>query len=302
MRVPRFLLTFAFCFVAAAAFAHPGWGIVRDAQGNTFFTDLKQVWKLAPDGALTVAVPHVHTHELVLDARGNLYGENLSYEPPDKWHNYFWQRSPDGRIATIVPDGGVTRGASLLKDSAGNEYSIEQNNHTRTKTLLLKRTPRKDVSELAGGAFGMKDGSGNRAQLGSVGGVAVMPDGTVFLVDGAALRKVMLDGTVSTIAHDLDRPKKLLKGTGGLANPRSGLRLDAAGNAYIADFDNRRILKIAPGGGRVTAYETPLGWGPTGIWIDGDDLYVLEYRHPFGNGVRVVRARAGKGTVLEKVD
>ncbi|MBI2678842.1 MAG: hypothetical protein HYX28_08675 [Candidatus Koribacter versatilis] len=298
----RLAFVFAFCLVAATALAHPGWGIVRDVQGNTFFTDLKQVWKLAPSGELTVVVPHVHTHELVIDARGNLCGENLAYEAPDKWHDYFWRRSPDGRVTTVIADGGVTRGVSLLKDAAGNEYSVEQNNHTRTRTVLLKRTPAGNVTEVAGGAFGAKDGKGNAAQFGSVGGVAVMPDGSVFLVDGSALRKVATDDTVTTIARGLDQPAKLLHGTGGLANPRSGLRLDPAGNAYIADFDNRRALKITPNGARVTAYESPLGWGPTGIWIEGEDLYVLEGRHPFGDGVRVVRARGGKGTVLAKVD
>lgn len=297
-----FGFVFAFCLMTATALAHPGWGIVRDGRGNIFFTDLKQVWKLAPSGELTVAVPHVHTHELVIDPRGNLFGENLSYEAPDKWHDYFWQRSPDGRVTTVIADGGVTRGVSLLKDGAGNEYSVEQNNHTRRNTILVKRTPERKVLELAGGAFGMKDGKGSAARLGSVGGVAVMLDGTVFLVDGGALRKVAPDGTVKTIARGLEKPAKLIQGTGGLSNPRSGLRLDAVSNAYIADFDNRRVLKVAPNGTRVTAYESPLGWGPTGIWIEGEDLHVLEARHPFGEGVRVVRARGGKGTVLAKVD
>jgi hypothetical protein len=58
--------------VSAVAEAHPGIGIVQDRQRNIFYTDLKQVWKIAPDGRKTVAVPNVHTHELSLDAEGNL--------------------------------------------------------------------------------------------------------------------------------------------------------------------------------------------------------------------------------------
>ena len=60
--------------------AHPGIGIVVDSRGNVFYTDLKQVWRIAPDGTRSVAVPGVHTHELYLDAQDNLFGQHLWYE------------------------------------------------------------------------------------------------------------------------------------------------------------------------------------------------------------------------------
>lgn len=300
----RLLWIFLFLGLSAVpAFAHPGWGIVRDARGNVFFTDLKQVWKLAPDGKVSVAVPNVHTHDLRIDAQGNLYGENLSYESGrDKWHNYFWRLTPEGRLETIVPDGEVTRGFSLLKDAAGNMYGFEQNNHTRTRTLLLKRTSRGEVQELAGGAFGIKDGKGKEAQFSSVGGVDVLPDGTIYLVDGATLRKVSPDGQVTTLARELDQPRKLIQGTAGLANAFFGVRYDGSGTVYVADYDNRRVLKLsADGKQRVTAYESPFGWAPTGVWVAADELYVLECRHPFGDSVRVIYARNGRGSVRAKV-
>lgn len=34
------------------ALAHPGIGIVMDSKGNVFYTDLKQVWKISPDGTV----------------------------------------------------------------------------------------------------------------------------------------------------------------------------------------------------------------------------------------------------------
>jgi hypothetical protein len=69
------LIVFTFAIaVAAVAVAHPPVSVVLDAQGNAYYSDLDQVWKVAPDGTKTVAVPHVHTHELYLDAQGNLYG------------------------------------------------------------------------------------------------------------------------------------------------------------------------------------------------------------------------------------
>ena len=301
MKLLRLLLLC--CLLALPATAHPGWGIVRDTRGNLFFTDLKQVWMLSPAGVLSVVVPAVHTHELVIDHDGNLFGENVTYESAaDKWHNYLWKRTPDGQVMTVVPDGQVLRGFSLLRDAAGNMYAIEQNNHTRTRTLLLKRTPAGETQELAGGAFGIRDGKGKDAQFSSVGGVDVLPDGTIYLVDGATLRKVTPEGQVTTLARDLDKPRRLIQGTAGKANAFFGVRYDGKDNVYVADYDNRRVLKLsADGKQRVTAYESSFGWAPTGVWVAGEDLYVLEWRHPFGDSVRVVHARHGRGSVRVKV-
>jgi hypothetical protein len=52
--------------LSAAIGAHPGSGIVSDRAGRIFFTDLRQVRRVDPDGTLAVAVPDTHTHELVL--------------------------------------------------------------------------------------------------------------------------------------------------------------------------------------------------------------------------------------------
>src|SRR5258706_14893452 len=65
------LLGLALLLAALTASAHPPVGIVADARGNIYYSDLAQVWRLSPDGSRTVVVPQVHTHELVLDAAGN---------------------------------------------------------------------------------------------------------------------------------------------------------------------------------------------------------------------------------------
>jgi len=38
--------------ISVLGIAHPGIGIVKDSKGNIFYTDLKQVWKISPDGKL----------------------------------------------------------------------------------------------------------------------------------------------------------------------------------------------------------------------------------------------------------
>src|SRR5687767_5182768 len=94
------LLGAAVGLFAAAAHGHPGVGIVQDSRGNVFFTDLKQVWKIATDGEMSVAVPKVHTHELCLDDEGNLYGEHLWYEgdATKKWGHCVWCLRRDGTL------------------------------------------------------------------------------------------------------------------------------------------------------------------------------------------------------------
>ena len=82
----------------------------------------------APDGTKTVVVPHVHTHELFLDAAGNLYGESLRYEgdATKRWQHYFWNRSPAGTITRIVaehePFHNEDAHFTLVRDAAGNNY------------------------------------------------------------------------------------------------------------------------------------------------------------------------------------
>jgi len=87
---------------AATAMAHPGVGIVVDSRGNLFYTDLHQVWVIAPDGSRRIAVPNVHTHELCTDTKDFLYGEHLWYKN-EAWGSRVWRRSPDGQVVDIVP-------------------------------------------------------------------------------------------------------------------------------------------------------------------------------------------------------
>ncbi len=62
------------------ALSHPSVSVVTDGRGNVFYSDLKHVWRIAPDGTKTIAVSNVHTHELYLDTLDNHYGDHFWYE------------------------------------------------------------------------------------------------------------------------------------------------------------------------------------------------------------------------------
>src|SRR5262245_19221519 len=90
-------------FAASTALAHPGWGIVQDSKGNVFFTDTKQVWKIAPDGTLSIALADVHTHELAVDADDNVYGEHLWYVgATQQWRHRVWRLAPNGSVNDVI--------------------------------------------------------------------------------------------------------------------------------------------------------------------------------------------------------
>src|SRR5262245_16007507 len=212
----------------AAAPAHPGVGIVQDGRGNVFFTDLKQVWKIAPDGTKSVAVPNVHTHELCLDADDNLYGEHLWYEgdATKKWGHRVWCRKPDGTVVDeIAAREGFLNDDSFVRDRAGHRYWADRG----APTVIKKRSPDGRITTHAA------------AEFRDVRWMTATPDGTLYLIDGGDLRRVAPDGKVTTVAA------RLSEHTPGPAcaadrHYQMGLWTDAQGSVYVAVAEERLVL------------------------------------------------------------
>lgn len=278
--------------------AHPASGVVVDRAGRVYFSDLETVWRLDARGALRVFRPGVrgrHVHELTVDDGGNVYGADLTYEPgAQRWVTAVWRRTRAGvETYLVAPTERPPRGAGVVRDAQGNAYAVEQDNHTKRETLLLKRTPGGEVSVLAGGAYGHADGKGASARFGSVVALALGRDGTLYLTDGAAVRRVWPDGTVRTIGRAADVKHEGDARTG--ADHHSGfygLTADADGRVFVADHGRRRVLRFAPGGAGASVLRSEPPWSPTGVAVDKDGLlYVLEVgpASPAGVGTRVRR-------------
>lgn len=247
--------------VAAPAIAHPGWGIVRDSEGNIYYTDLTQVWKVAPDGTRTIAVPDVHTHELYLDARDNLYGEHLWYEgeASDRWGHRVWRRAPDGTIRDIVPPTrGFRTALSFVRDRAGNMY-------WRDHGLIRRHAP--------GGGENLV----SPRRFTDIRSMTVSPAGDVYLISEGALIRVGADGEARTLAESLGESNPALPFVGE-HHQLMGLWLDAAGNAYVAVFGNFKVKRIDPAGRVATVARSTFPWSPTGGLVAPDGrLWLLEY-------------------------
>lgn len=107
------------------------------------------------------------------------------------------------------------------------------------------------VSTLAGsGAPGYSDGAARETRFADPFGVAVGPDGSVYVADAGEsnrIRKVTPEGSVTTLAGGREG---FADGAGANAsfNTPSALALDAAGNLYVADTGNNRVRKVTPEG------------------------------------------------------
>ena len=119
----RCAVTVALLLFASTAMAHPPVSVVIDSRNNIYYSDLEQVWRIAPDGKRSVAVPNVHTHELFMDGQDNLFGEHLWYEgdATKKWGHYVWRRDAAGRVTMVKPrTEGFLTNYSFVRDRAGN--------------------------------------------------------------------------------------------------------------------------------------------------------------------------------------
>lgn len=112
-------------------------------------------------------------------------------------------------------------------------------------------------------AFG--DGPNGQARYQFPTALAATPDGVVYLADSAnhRIRRIALDGTVSTLAGD--GRVGTTDGTGSAARfstPR-GIAVGPDGMIYVSDYGNNRLRRITPAG-EVTTLAADGTWGPAG--------------------------------------
>ncbi len=170
-------------------------------------------------------------------------------------------------IIAFGGDGGLATAASfrsptaLAFDKAGALLVSDTADHR------VRRIDSGIVTTLAGTGvqgFAGDGGTAAGAELDSPGGVAIAPDGRVFIADthNERVRIVAVNGTISTFAGTGQRG---FTGDGGpataaaLSGPR-GLALNPAGALLIADADNQRV-RLVDGQGVIT---TMVGRGTEG--------------------------------------
>lgn len=223
-------------------------------------------------------------------------------------------------VKTLAGDGvaGFADGASarfnalhgVAADLQGNVYTVDWNNQR-----VRKISPTGVVSTLAGnGTAGHTEGIGNQATFNGPCGVACDAAGNLYVADhnNNCIRKVLPDGTVSTLAGSGIPGWQDASGTSAMFNLPTGVAVDALGNVYVADKGNQRIRKITAAGvvttlaGNGTAGFSE-GTGsqakfdrPEGVTVDPQgNVYVADWNNQRVrkiNTSNVVTTFAGNGT------
>jgi len=206
-------------------------------------------------------------------------------------------QSTQAASVSITPTGGLATALDFGNNGVIEVQALSGADPSRMATASV-RLSNYVVTTLAGRASGNVDGVGTAAQFGNPRGMAVGPDGSVYVADtdNGSVRKVTPGGQVSTVATGLSSPW--------------GIAVDSAGTLYVNSGNS--IVKVQ-GSTQSTLAGTPYGRGLTdgfgaaasfnfidGLAVDGNGkVYVCDGGN---NAVRVVTPEgfvstlAGDGT------
>jgi hypothetical protein len=268
-------LLFLLLILPFAAIAHPGIGIVADKKGNIFYTDLQNVYRIS-GGQKSIAVPNVHTHELYIDARGNLYGQHEITISDHQFRHYLWRLMPSGRLDTLVSprDAYAEIDFSLARDPEGNEYYTRQFIRNPESAHIYKKSP---------------DGKETIFATGNFKGVRWLhpqEDGSLLFVLHNQVYRVTPDGKSQVIARNVAQEKPSFAFSGNSVTVW-GIWQDDAKNVYVAAFSDQAVKKIAPDGTVTTHYRSSGKWTPLqGVFDNRGRMWLMESSDR--NEIRVV--------------
>jgi len=262
-----FISNFLF-LISLTIIAHPGIGIVKDSKGNIYYTDLKQVWKIALDGAKTAIVTGVHSHELYIDEQDNLYGEHVWYngESQNTWGYYVWCLKNNGELEKeIKPTEGFLSNYSFARDSLGNMYWVER----FTTSRIMKKNKNGEITKLAEGKFGF------------IGWLTCTKNGSLYFTENNKLHRLSSDGKSDGYRMETLADKLGSKSTEFTLMGRNydsyGIWTDAADNVYLAMIDSKKVIRIGADGKPQTILASNSLWTVcSGIFDDNGNMWVLE--------------------------
>jgi hypothetical protein len=233
--------------------AHPAIGIVKDNRGNIFYTDLKNVWKIYK-GNRSLIIPNVHTHELFVDNKDQLYGEGGYYNSKtDKHYHFLWRYRPDGRLDTVIGmrEAYLQHDFTLARDQKGNEYYLKRFLPPFSDTTnLYKRTSSGIETVFAEGNF--KDVNWIFPQKDN--SLLYVSHNSVYRIDGAGNISLVKENIASeTPSFRFSENNKMVW----------GIWQDRDRNIYVAVFSDQTVRKIDTNGKLSDVYKSASpGWTP----------------------------------------
>jgi sugar lactone lactonase YvrE len=272
------------------------WGIVVDATGNIYSVCIdRKLRRLSNTGILTDFAGNA-THAII-NGKGTAASFSFAagMQQGADGNLYIADHATIRKVATdaVVTTEVTVPGANFLDviiDKAGNKYATDAD-----RNLIVKITPAGVVSTCAGsGVKASTDGKGTAAAFDFPFGITMDGAGNFYVTDEGShkIRKITLDGTVTTLAGSGTIGDANGKGAAASFNYPSGIVADKDGNVYVADFANAKIRKITPDG-TVSTYAGTGERGeadgtiasasflvPQGITIDAaGNIYVSDQNH-----------------------
>jgi sugar lactone lactonase YvrE len=249
-----------------AQFAGPG-GITLDGAGNFYIADNdNRIRKITSGGEVTTFAGSGDNYQfadgtgilakfyapqgVATDASGNVY-------VADSRNNRIRKITPVGVVTTLAgnssngSNNGTGAAASfswpsdVAVDASGNVYVADLYNH-----MIRKITPAGVVTTLAGSiSNGYHDGTGTSAQFYYPMGIAVDGSGNVYVAEynNNRIRKITSAGVVTTFAGSGANGSMDGTGINAIISQPIGIAIDAAGNLYVSEQENK-IRKITPAG------------------------------------------------------
>lgn len=235
-------------------------------------------------------------NDLACDSKGDVYASGLGH-PIYKLVNgvfspFVGQNTPHdgGFLDGVGQSAHLKSPAALAFDAQDNLYIIDAGNYA-----IRRITPAGVVSTLAGAPANvtMMDGKGSAAGFAGPSKLLVLNDGSLLVLDGTRWRKILSDGTVSTLAGTVPAITAVtgvdgsalyaLLGSsvvklgldGSTVNVASSqseygysdLAMAPDGKLAVADGSNHMIHRIDPTTGQVSAW---VGAAPKPGHVDGE--------------------------------
>ncbi len=232
-------------------------GIGCDASGRAYVADQSNgaIRRVDPDGTVTtISSCFNRPAGLVVAGDGSIYVSDIV-------ENTISRITRDGvveLVAGIARQKGSTDGPpgvamfnapqGLALDRPGNLYVADEKNH-----VIRRIAPDGTVSTIAGaaGVAGAVDGQGPAARFSEPQGVAVDEDGIVYVADSTnhTIRKIMPDGTVSTIAGTAGAQGAVdAKGAEARFDFPAAIAVASGGVLFVGERGNNAVRRIEPDG------------------------------------------------------
>lgn len=277
-------------FATAAGLRAPT-GVAIDAYGNLYIADYhshrvrkvdavtqiittiagggRQYQPEDGDGGPATSAYVYNPSGVAIDAAGNIYIA-VSTNPGRI-------RKVDAVTQTITTVAGGGSGEDTLAfpedvtvDAAGNLYIADTENH-RIRKVDASTKNITTVAGVGGGNYFGDSGPATAAYLFSPSGIAVDAFGNLYIADTGNHRIRKVDAATKIITTIAGNGRTDFSGDGGPATAASLLSpndvaVDASGNLYIADTDNRRIRKVDAS---TKIISTLAGSGASGFSGDG---------------------------------